>query len=187
MPQGPFAVLTRDAVPKLARGLKALQPALSDARATELASLLLEYSPAPWTSAAILMQESSLRDTHVFKTGYDAKARALRNVMFDMGIAQINAGTARAYKCNLQLLAAHDTREAIRCHSVVLQDKLSMCRSFGKAAYACYNSVTPVHRLAYQKAVERWLLRLQPHHPKLTRKLAAMTPPMSLNQRSPVK
>lgn len=174
----PWAVLDTERVEALARGLRALQPALTPARSTELSALLHEYSPAPWTSAAILMQESSLKDTHVFKTGYDTGKRKVVRTLFDAGIAQVNVNTAVHHGCNLEGLAGHDTREAIRCHSRVLRAKLDACRQLGVDAWSCYHSATPVFRLKYVADVKRWQRVLDAHRPSsATRSNNAVKPP----------
>jgi len=131
-----------------AEELRALQPDLDLYRAVELSSLLNEYSPDPVLSAAILMQESGLRDVHPSSTQ-------------DIGIAQIHEPTAKHYKCNLARLRKHVLSEAIQCHSRILRDKQALCRpALGKMSFLCYHSIHREKQRVYLRQITPYLRAL---------------------------
>lgn len=141
------------------RGIKTLAPRYE--RSDELAHLLTELSPAPLVSVAIIMQESTFRDVHVMEAGFDKQTHEYHEVYKDLGIAQLNAGTIMGFKCNREKIIAHDLKESIRCHSIVLAAKMEMCKALGKNSYSCYNSTIERYRKQYETAVGRWLRRIE--------------------------
>lgn len=133
-------------------------------RATEIATLLMKFSPDPVLSVAIIMQESGFRDVHVMESGLDVTTHEYRSVYKDMGITQINAGTALDFRCDVDKLIQHDLVEAIKCHSRVLSAKLALCRGLGNdivSRGSCYNSTSDAPRRAYEKHIRFWMNKLK--------------------------
>lgn len=140
------------------RAIRLLSPSYE--HVGNLSQLLVDLSPNPLVSVAILMQESGFRDVHVTVQGFDTRTGELTNVYKDLGIAQINAGTIEGFHCNRSLIIAHDLHESIRCHSIVLAAKMEMCKDLGSVSWRCYNSSISKYGIQYQKAVERHLRRI---------------------------
>lgn len=121
----------------------------------------------PMLSVAIMMQESSLDPVNTFHTEehidrycdekgcYEVVTKKRR--VIDMGVAQINVNTARAYGFDLERLFSFDLEYTIKCHFIILRDKIRMCSHLGDEAWTCYHSATEEHRLRYKDLVGRYL------------------------------
>lgn len=148
-----------------------LNPHIDKSRAFWLSNEIHREAKAvgidPMISVAILMQENAFKSENTFHVEIktekfcDEKGcyeRTIENKkVADMGIAQINIGTAMAYKLDYERLFNLDTEYAIKCHFIILSDKMKMCAHLGKDAWTCYHSTTEHHRQRYKELVSRYL------------------------------
>lgn len=148
-----------------------LNPKLDKSKAFWLSNEIYTQATAvgldPMISIAILMQENAFRSENTYHVEttiekYCNETGCYENIVknkkvVDMGIAQINIGTARAYKLDYERLFNLDTEYAIRCHFLILKDKIQMCSNLGEDAWTCYHSTTEVLRDKYKTMVSRYL------------------------------
>lgn len=152
-----------------------LNPKIDKSRAFRLSNLIYVESQKtgvdPMISVAILMQESAFRSENRFhietkterycdQKGCYEKIIKDKTVS-DMGIAQINIGTAKFYKLDFERLFNLDTEYAIECHFLILKDKMSLCDHLGDDSWTCYHSTTEEHRLTYKRLVSRYLPKVE--------------------------
>lgn len=148
-----------------------LNPKLEKKFAMELSDKISAKAKAakvnPLLSLAILMQESTLRHVNTFKTskveeeyckdGSCFKIVKEINEVNDMGIAQINIGTAKMYNFDIERLYKGDLDYTLDCHYALLKEKMRICASLGEESFSCYHSINEPYRSIYVDMVKRWL------------------------------
>lgn len=121
----------------------------------------------PELALAILMHETGLRNINTYKTSTKVTESCTKTMctktttevsnVFDMGIAQINIGTAVDYGFDIERLYKLDMDYALDCYFVILKSKMKMCADLGDKAWSCYHSTTENYRLIYVDLVSRHL------------------------------
>ena len=61
------------------------------------------------------------------------------------------------FGCDVRKLIRHDLGEALRCHGLILKQKISLCKNLESEAWGCYHSRTSFFRKRYVKAVRKHL------------------------------
>lgn len=109
----------------------------------------------PRIVVAIIRQESGFRQVSTKRLTID-RLHGFVEEWFDIGITQINLGTALSYKLDIERLLVDDEYQIV-AGVKILADKVKMCAHLQDAAFTCYHSTTEQHRITYEQHVRRYL------------------------------
>jgi soluble lytic murein transglycosylase-like protein len=108
----------------------------------------------PRIVVAIIAQETMFRQVSTKRLDIDRLAGFVE-VYYDIGIMQINLGTAMSYGLDVERLLVDDELQ-IKAGVKILADKVKLCEHL-EAPWSCYHSKTEKHRTAYVEKVRRYL------------------------------
>lgn len=133
----------------------------------KIAKKAKEHGINPNIAIAIMAQESGFNKVTTFKTRKEYyefctidncyKINTETKEAFDLSFAQINIGTAKNYKFNIERLYKNEVDYVLECFFTILKDKITMCSHLGKDSFSCYHSTKEEHRLLYLELVKRYL------------------------------
>lgn len=147
-----------------------LQPQSDPKWAMDLSNSLIkhakQYHMDPWLSLAIAMQESGLRDIHrnnktiVFKEHCEKNKPCKKSYVIveghsDITVFQLHVNTIINYGID-PLRLTQDMDYLVDWHYRILKRKQHECRSYGREAWACYHSRTPVLHQRYVQQVAQY-------------------------------
>jgi soluble lytic murein transglycosylase-like protein len=114
------------------------------------------YGIDPNIVVAIIAQESMFRAVSTRRQVIDRQAGLIYEY-FDLGLMQVNIGTARGYGFDIDRLLVDDEYQ-IRAGIRVLADKIKICETlYPENPWGCYHSTTFKYHSAYVTNVRRWL------------------------------